>query len=120
MQLISRGEIYFANLDSTVGSEQSGYRPVVALQNDLMNPGSPTAVVVPITGVIKDRGNPAHYILQDKSGLYLKSMALCEQIRTIDKRRLGEFLCKLDDEDMRGIERAVSFCLGLEIDEKEA
>ena len=84
-----RGDVYLADLGQGIGSEQSGVRPVVILQNDLGNQHSPTVIIAPIT---KQRAGkealPAHCLIGPESGLRLPSVILLEQLRTIDKCRL--------------------------------
>ena len=86
---ILRGEIYLADLSPALGSEQSGVRPVLIVQNDIGNKFSPTVVVVALTSKLEKAQIPTHVeICGSEYGLSAKSLILCEQIRTIDKRRL--------------------------------
>jgi len=113
MEPILRGEIYSADLDNTRGSEQAGFRPVLILQTDLLNQNSPTAIVAPITSIIKLPFLPSHYILDEHCPLHERSMVLTEQIRTIDRQRLGAYIGRLQANDVRGVEQALCFSLGL-------
>ena len=109
-----RGEVYYAVLGCGMGSEQSGVRPVVILQNDIGNKFSPTTIIAPISGQIATKASlPTHYCLEAQAGLLEPSMILLEQIRTIDKQRLGRRLGRLSEEHMHGISRAVKISLGL-------
>jgi mRNA interferase MazF len=110
---VKRGEMYFADLSPTVGSEQQGFRPVLVLSNDKGNRHSPTAVVAAITGKPKKK-LPTHYMLPGLRGLTIPSVVLCEQIRTIDKSRLDSYIGTLDEITMRGIDRAIAVSMGLE------
>ena len=87
--MVKRGDIFYADLPPTIGSEQGGIRPVLIVQNDTGNRYSPTTIVVTLT---KQQKNdlPTHILVDvDKeNGLKYDSTALCEQIKTIDKRRL--------------------------------
>ena len=111
--VIHKGDIFFADLGDTVGSEQSGVRPVLVIQNNVGNRFSPTIIVSPITSKIKKGTYPTHVIINPKCGLNETSMILLEQIRTIDKTRLGRYLGTVDDESMRKVDRAISVSLGL-------
>lgn len=102
---VKRGEIYFANLEPVVGSEQGGVRPVVVIQNDVGNRFSPTVIVAAITGRMK-RKLPTHTKLK-ATGLPKESTALLEQIRTVDKKRLIEKLGEVSDEEMNRITEAL-------------
>ena len=112
---VKRGEIYYANLSPAVGSEQSGVRPVLIIQNDTGNFFSPTIVVAAITGRTKKTNMPTHCLLPTGNGLESPSVALLEQIRTIDKLRLHSYIGKLDESTMKGIDRAIAASIGLDI-----
>lgn len=110
---IIRGEIYFADLSPIVGSEQGGLRPVLIVQNDIGNKYSPTVIVVAITSQLSKAKLPTHVELGAKEfNLPKDSVALCEQIRTIDKRRLKEKLSTLNLEKMKQIDKALLVSLG--------
>lgn len=87
---IKRGEIYYANLDPVVGSEQGGVRPVVIIQNDVGNMYSSTTMVAAITSSKTKHNIPTHIEIYSSDCLPKKSLVLMEQIRTIDKTRLTE------------------------------
>jgi mRNA interferase MazF len=110
---VKRGEMYFADLSPTVGSEQQGFRPVLILSNDKGNRHNPTAVVAAITGKPKKK-LPTHYMLPALRGLSIPSVVLLEQIRTIDKRRLRTYIGTLDEITMRGIDHAIVVSMGLQ------
>ena len=86
---ILRGELYFANLDPCVGSEQGGTRPVLIIQNNIGNQHSDTTIVAAITGRRKP-GLPTHILVPKSIGLREDSTILLEQLRTIDEMRLGQ------------------------------
>ena len=111
---IRRGDIYYADLSPVVGSEQGGLRPVLIVQNDVGNKYSPTVIAAAITSRLGKTRLPTHIdVLADKVGLQKDSVILLEQIRTIDKRRLGEKMGHLDDEIMRAVDEAISVSFGL-------
>ena len=110
---IYRGDIYLANLNPYKGSEQGGKRPVIIIQNDVGNHYSPTVIVTAVTSrFFKKRALPTHVPL-DNEELEKNSLALLEQIRTIDKRRLGEKMGHLDDSVMRQVNDAINVSFGL-------
>jgi len=111
---VSRGDIFYADLNPVIGSEQGGIRPVLILQNDIGNKYSPTTIVAAITSRIKKAKLPTHVELEaSKYNLERDSVILLEQVRTIDKRRLREQIAHLDDETMQKINRALQISLGL-------
>ena len=109
-----RGEMYYADLGKGVGSEQEGYRPVVIIQNDVGNRHSPTVIVASISSrIFGKRKLPTHYYMSAEDGLREPSMILLEQIRTIDKRRLGQRIGKLSDKHIAGLNNALAVSVGL-------
>ena len=111
--IVKRGEVYYAQLAPTVGSEQGGLRPVVIVQNDVGNKHSPTTIVVPLTSQLLKKPLPTHQMLEDNCGLSCISVALCEQIRTIDKSRLQNRIGCADDAVVARIDKALKISLGL-------
>lgn len=113
-----RGEIYYADLGHGVGSEQEGYRPVVIIQNDVGNRHSPTVIVAAVTTkAFRKRKLPVHYILNIEPGLQYPSVVMLEQIRTLDKHRLEEYIGKLSPKQMKELNHALAISVGL-IDSK--
>lgn len=111
---IRRGDIYYADLSPVVGSEQGGVRPVLILQNDVGNKYSPTVIAAAITSRMSKTKLPTHIdIYADRVGLQKDSVVLLEQMRTIDKQRLGEKMGHLDNETMNAVNNAISISLGL-------
>jgi mRNA interferase MazF len=91
-----RGDIYLANLDPYIGSEQGGTRPVVVLQNNAGNFFSPTLIIAPITSRFgKHRDLPTHYYVENVRGLDGPALVLLEQLKTIDKRRVCKYIGKM-------------------------
>jgi len=113
LEPISRGEIYYAALDNTIGSEQAGQRPVLILQCEQLNQKSPTAIVIPITSIIKHPFMQSHCILPLNRPLRERSMVLTEQVRAIDRQRLGAYIGRLQAKELRDVEQALCFSLGL-------
>ncbi len=113
MEQIKRGEIYYADLSPVVGSEQGGVRPVLIIQNDIGNKYSPTVIVSAITSQLGKAKLPTHIELPaEKYNLPKNSVALLEQIRTLDKRRLQEKITTLSPEKMREVNKALLISLG--------
>jgi len=114
MVTVKRGEIFFAELSPVVGSEQGGIRPVLVVQNDIGNQYSPTTIVAAITSQISKAKLPTHVeISAQESGLVKDSVVLTEQVRTIDKRRLKEKVCNIDEKIMEKVNHALEISLGL-------
>ena len=110
----SRGDIYFADLNPVLGSEQGGFRPVLIIQNDIGNKYSPTVIISAITSQIQKARLPTHVELPSRlSGLEKDSVILLEQVRTIDKRRLKKRVTKLDSEIMNKVDEGLAISLGL-------
>lgn len=112
MQEIKRGEIYYACFDNAVGSEQSGLRPVVIIQNDKGNRYSPTTIVAAITSNTDKPRLPTHVPIQCY-GLHTDSLILAEQVRTIDKNRLQDYVGTLDQFYIEKMDKALSISFGL-------
>lgn len=110
--VVYRGEVYYADLSPVIGSEQGGLRPVLIIQNDIGNMHSPTTIIAPITGRLTKKPLPTHVPLSN-CGLAKDSIALCEQLRTIDKKRLKGKLGSMDEKDKAVLDRAIEISLGL-------
>ena len=108
-----RGDIFFTRFDNATGSEQSGNRPAVVLQNDVGNFYSPTLIVATLTSkVAKKYTHPTHCLLVNDF-LSVPSVVQAEQIFTIDKSRVLKFLGHLTPEEMRRVDDAVRISLAL-------
>lgn len=111
---VNRGDIYYADLSPVVGSEQGGVRPVLVVQNDVGNKYSPTVIIAAITSQLSKAKLPTHIELnKDKYNLLKDSVILLEQIRTLDKRRLKEKVCTIDDKTMQKVDIAIMISLGI-------
>lgn len=110
-----RGDIYCANLDPVVGSEQGGIRPVIVIQNDTGNKHAPTLIVATVTTRIHKKANmPTHFVIYDNPAFKEASVVQLEQIRTIDKSRIDNYLGKVTPREMVAIEKALSVSLAME------
>ena len=112
MREIKRNEIYYADLSPVKGSEQGGVRPVLILQNDMGNKHSPTTIVAAITSRQTKAKLPTHVDIQ-MAGLTKDSVILLEQIRTIDKTRLTEYVGLVDKQTMGKVDRAIVISFGI-------
>ena len=112
---IVRGDIFYANLNRGIGSEQSGYRPVLIIQNNIGNRFSPTVIVAAITGKIHYKARlPTHCILDASQELSIPSMVLLEQIVTIDKSRLKRYIGRINHDNILLLNKALSISVGLD------
>ena len=112
--IIRRGDIYYADLRPVVGSEQGGIRPVLIIQNDVGNKHIPTVICAAITSRMNKAKLPTHIEIDSKSCEIVKdSVILLEQLRTIDKKRLREKVCHLDQNVIQKVDQAL--CISLDI-----
>lgn len=106
--LVKRGDIFYADLSPVIGSEQGGVRPVLIIQNNVGNRYSPTVICAAITSQINKAKLPTHIEIDSRKYTLVKdSVILLEQIRTIDKKRLREKICRLDAELMKKVDKAL-------------
>lgn len=111
---IRRGDIYYADLSPVVGSEQGGIRPVLIIQNDTGNRHSPTVICAAITSKMNKAKLPTHVEIDaSKYQIVKNSVVLLEQIRTIDKLRLKELVCHVDQKLMKKVDEALKISLEL-------
>ena len=112
---IRRGDVFYADLSPVVGCEQGGIRPVLVIQNDIGNRYSPTVIVAAITSKSK-KELPTHVELGCMEALQKNSVVLLEQIRTIDRIRLLEYIGSVSRLRMLLIDQALSLSVGLSMD----
>ena len=109
-----RGDIYYADMEPHIGSEQGGTRPVVVLQNDVGNRYAPTLIVATVTSrTEKKRYQPTHVLIAHNTAFEKPSVVQLEQIFTIDKSRIQRFLGRLMQNEMQEIEKGVVSSLAL-------
>ena len=110
----ARGEIYLVALDPAVGHEIKKMRPAVVVQNDTSNEHLGTTIMAPITSAVRFPLSPTHVLIAEgkPSGLVITSMALLEQVRTVDKRRLIRALGHVSAQTMSQIDDAIKITLG--------
>ena len=104
MNMISKGDIYYASLDPIVGSEQNGTRPVVIIQNDIGNKYSPTVLVAPLTSRVKSKPHLPTHVLVKSEHIKHNSIVLLEQIRVLDKSRLISYVDTLTKEEIKKLD----------------
>lgn len=105
--MIERGVVVSVDLSPTVGSEVGKTRPAIVLQNELANRSSPTVTVIPVSSKV---GRVYPFLVRlaaGESGLPRESKALCEQIRTVSRERIGKRLGKLPGERIRELRLAL-------------
>ncbi len=114
IMVVQRGDIYYADLRPVVGSEQGGVRPVLIIQNNVGNRHSPTVICAAITSQMNKAKLPTHVELHsDQYDLAKDSVVLLEQLRTIDKKRLKDKVCHLDNQILLKIDKALEISLEL-------
>ena len=112
--IIRRGDVFYADLRPVVGSEQGGVRPVLIIQNDVGNRHSPTVICAAITSRMNKVKLPTHIAIEAVQHHMVKdSVILLEQLRTIDKSRLKDKICHLDDQILNKIDEALRISLQL-------
>lgn len=106
MKKVDQGDIYLADLNPVQGHEQAGFRPVLILQNDILNTNLSTVVIAPITKNLQAKGYMTTYSLAKiRSKLNHDSVVLLYQVRTIDKQRLQKFISRLSVEEIHLIKK---------------
>jgi mRNA interferase MazF len=110
---IKKGDIVYAKIRNSVGSEQKGIVPAVIVQNDKGNEKSPTTVIA-VIGKSRKKMYPMHYFFKnEEAGIRKNSSVLCEQLLTIDKRRIIEKKGRLSEKTIRLIDEKLKIELGL-------
>lgn len=111
---INKGDIFYANLDGAIGSEQKGNRPVVIVQNNTGNKYSPTTIIIPLTKIINRKNRlPTHLNIKKNNKIKADSTILAEQIRVIDKKRLGNKISSLSEKEIQVIDDKLKIALGI-------
>lgn len=113
MKEIKRGQIYYADLSPTIGSEQGGVRPVLIIQNDIGNKYSPTVIIAIITTRKTKAKLPTHIWLSVADGFKANSMVELEQLRTIDKSRLKKYIGEVQEGEQKLIDEALKISLAI-------
>ena len=114
MSQILKGEIYWANLSPTVGSEIAKTRPVLIVSNDINNQFAATVSILPITSTTTKIYPFEVFLPKGEGNLTNDSKAKANQIRTIDKQRIGNKIGRIGESKLNEIENAVLIHLGIE------
>ena len=115
MKPMKRGEVYIVDFGEGIGTEQRGKRPAIIIQNNMGNKYSASTVVVPLTSKVSKCRLPTHIMIIPnwESSLLWQSVALCEQIRTISKERVGKFFGELSENIMEEIDKGIRISLAV-------
>ena len=114
MSFPHRGELYWVTLDPTIGSEIAKTRPAVVISNDVGNQHADRVIVAPISSGSTDKTYPFEVLLQAaEAGLPKASKVLLDQIRTVDKQRLGSRIGALTSQRMEEVNRAIRLSLAV-------
>lgn len=112
MPTVSRGEIWWADLNPTKGSEQRGRRPVLVISNDQLH-RIPVGLlwILPLT--TSEYGVPNHVEIEPpEADIQERSFVMCEQIRTIDEDRLDEKIGEVEPSTLKSVDTKVRWLLG--------
>lgn len=108
-----RGTVWLAELNPVKGSEQAGYRPVIVFQQDAITPFNRTVIAIPLSTNLARVALPTCVLIpKGEAGLSNDSVALCHQVRALDKTRLNRELGMLSDEVLADVERCMLFTMG--------
>ena len=111
---VHKNEVNYADLSPVTGSEQGGTRPVLIIQNNVGNRRSPTVICAAITSKMNKAKLPTHIEIDASSyGIEKDSVILLEQLRTIDKKRLKDKVCHLDQTMLDRVNHALEISLEL-------
>ncbi len=111
---MKRGEIYLADLNPVKGSEQAGHRPVLIFEDDRLIPATLIVVVIPFTTNLRMAKLPTCVLIpKGEGGLKQDSIAICHQIRALDKQGLLDFWGMLPKHRIQEIEKTLKITLGI-------
>ncbi|MFA5432359.1 MAG: type II toxin-antitoxin system PemK/MazF family toxin [Candidatus Paceibacterota bacterium] len=109
MEEIKQGEIYLLDFGKTGGHEQSGYRPAMVIQNDVLNSKLSTIIVAPITSNVKAAGKATTFFLpKEKYKLKFDSVVLLFQMSVVDRKMLRKMVAVVNKEDFLGIKKQIN------------
>jgi len=112
--IVKRGEIWLADLNPTRGSEQAGTRPVIVFQNNVISRFTTTVLAIPLTTNLRRASLPScAQISQGEGGLASDSVALCHQLRVLDRTRLVKKLGAISQQTISVIESRMIFTMGI-------
>ena len=112
--IVKRGDVWLADMNPVRGSEQAGRRPVVIVQNNAINKFTTTLLAIPMTTNLRRAALPSCLkIVRGEGGLTHDSVALCHQLRVLDKTRLSRKLGSVSPQTLEALENCVLFTLGI-------
>ncbi|MFH7243005.1 MAG: type II toxin-antitoxin system PemK/MazF family toxin [Spirulina sp.] len=112
----NRGDVWLANLNPIQGSEQAGTRPVIIFQESTLAKFTTTIIAIPVTSNLRRAALPTCVqITQGEGGLSQDSVALCHQIRALDRTRIFKKLGQLEPNTVTNLETIILFTLGYSI-----
>lgn len=118
MNNIFRSNLYYADLEPVIGSEQGGIRPVLIVQNNLGNRYSNTVIIAPVTSKVATKMElRTHVFIEAFGKIKCDSIILIEQVRVIDKQRLKSYLGRLDSSKMLEVDTALIAAFGINVEE---
>ncbi len=118
-KVIKRGDLFYYDFGKCEGSIQSGVRPVLVVQANNYNRNAPTIIVAALTSVIKKKYLPSHIVIGERFGLKKPSMVLLEQMRTVNKKELTEYIGTVTDEKLlRVISSSIKKIMGLWVERR--
>ncbi|MDP2954881.1 MAG: type II toxin-antitoxin system PemK/MazF family toxin [Longimicrobiales bacterium] len=114
---VDRGTVVLVALDPTVGHEQRGVRPCIAVSDPAVNadPRFPLIAVVPLTGT-PGEGSLYPELSPGESGLTKTSYALIDQLRSIDKRRIRRVFGRVTKDELAAVDQGLELFLGLAVE----
>ena len=111
---VKRGDVWLADLNPIRGSEQAGTRPILIFQNDVINKFTSTVLAVPFTTNLRRASLPSCVqVSKGEGGLTSDSVALCHQLRVLDKTRLIRKLGEVRSQTLSVIESCIKFTTGM-------
>ncbi|MFN5417273.1 MAG: type II toxin-antitoxin system PemK/MazF family toxin [Flavobacteriia bacterium] len=105
---MKQGEIWYANLNPTEGSEQAGFRPVLVVSGNLLNDNVPIVICCPLTTKIKNYHGNVILAPDEKNGLELKSEILSFHIRSISRKRLKKKMGKISTKELAQVKTCLN------------
>lgn len=108
---VKRGQVYYCELGMGIGSELQKNRPCVICQNDIGNIHSPKTIVIPLTHTCKSN-LPCFVPIADKhdsnGNVILDGYINVTEMRSIDKARIGDYICDIEKDEMKAADKAVA------------
>ena len=108
-----RGQVWYCNLEGIKGSEQGGVRPVLIISNNIGNKHAPVVTIAIITSKHTKAKLPTHIWLSTYCGLKVNSLVELEQVRTVDKSRLIQYLGEIQKGEQRLVDEAIKISFGV-------